>query len=77
MGKAKTPRKAGASSSKPYDKSPKDATGGGKANNIFKFNTNIGQHILKNPGVSLNCVVLEIHLLCMLTLNIDRSLMPC
>lgn len=24
----------------------------GNANNVFKFNTDLGQHILKNPGVA-------------------------
>lgn len=46
MGKSK-PAKGGSSSSSsktPYDRPAK--------NNVFKFNTNVGQHILKNPGVS-------------------------
>ncbi|CAK7270466.1 Dimethyladenosine transferase [Sporothrix epigloea] len=51
MGKAKAPRKnAAASAASPYSR----PTGKGSAakNNVFKFNTNIGQHILKNPGVA-------------------------
>ncbi|CAK7197663.1 Dimethyladenosine transferase [Sporothrix eucalyptigena] len=51
MGKAKTPRKnAAASAASPYSR----PTGKGSAqkNNVFKFNTNVGQHILKNPGVA-------------------------
>ncbi|CAK7272513.1 Dimethyladenosine transferase [Sporothrix epigloea] len=51
MGKAKTPRKnAAAAAASPYSR----PTGKGSAakNNVFKFNTNIGQHILKNPGVA-------------------------
>lgn len=51
MGKAKTPRKNGAASAaSPYSR----PTGKGSAqkNNVFKFNTNVGQHILKNPGVA-------------------------
>ena len=41
----KTPHKKrnGASHSSPY------AT---KSNNIFKMNTDLGQHVLKNPGVA-------------------------
>ncbi|CAK7241828.1 MAG: Dimethyladenosine transferase [Sporothrix thermara] len=51
MGKAKNPRKnAAASAASPYSR----PTGKGSAakNNVFKFNTNVGQHILKNPGVA-------------------------
>ncbi|CAK7226515.1 Dimethyladenosine transferase [Sporothrix bragantina] len=58
MGKAKTPRKnAAASAASPYSR----PTGKGSAakNNVFKFNTNVGQHILKNPGVA-DDTVLEI-----------------
>lgn len=49
MAKVKTPKRAGASSS-PYDRPSKSKTSA--TNNVFKFNTNVGQHILKNPGVS-------------------------
>ncbi|POS86979.1 dimethyladenosine transferase [Erysiphe pulchra] len=47
MGKIKQNKRNNAStSSLPYSKT-------GKAvNNVFKFNTNVGQHILKNPGVA-------------------------
>ncbi|GAO14298.1 hypothetical protein UVI_02033760 [Ustilaginoidea virens] len=54
MGKAQQSKRSGASDS-PYQR---PSNGSGKAaatsskNNVFKFNTNFGQHILKNPGVS-------------------------
>ncbi|OAA70932.1 dimethyladenosine transferase [Akanthomyces lecanii RCEF 1005] len=56
MAKVKTPKRGGASSS-PYDRpnqSNNNNSGNSKSakNNVFKFNTNFGQHILKNPGVS-------------------------
>lgn len=60
MGKTKTGKRSSAPSS-PYERpgassKPGSGGGGGKAdsnkNNVFKFNTNFGQHILKNPGVS-------------------------
>ncbi|RMJ09965.1 hypothetical protein BHE90_006464 [Fusarium euwallaceae] len=52
--------KRGSSSSTPYDRPSGGGGGGGgggsgsnsNKNNVFKFNTNFGQHILKNPGVS-------------------------
>jgi 18S rRNA (adenine1779-N6/adenine1780-N6)-dimethyltransferase len=46
MGKLKTPKRNGAATSTPYEKAQK------QTNNVFKFNTNFGQHILKNPGVA-------------------------
>lgn len=46
MGKLKQGKRNNVASSSPYDKA-KVAT-----NNVFKLNTNVGQHILKNPGVS-------------------------
>jgi 18S rRNA (adenine1779-N6/adenine1780-N6)-dimethyltransferase len=48
MGKLKNPKRnsAATSSSSPYSKAQTTA------NNVFKFNTNVGQHILKNPGVA-------------------------
>ncbi|KDN61143.1 putative dimethyladenosine transferase [Colletotrichum sublineola] len=47
MGKAKAQkRNAASSSSGPYSRPSQ------KTNNVFKFNTNFGQHILKNPGVA-------------------------
>ncbi|KAK2065235.1 dimethyladenosine transferase [Colletotrichum caudatum] len=47
MGKVKAPkRNAASSSSGPYSRPSQ------KTNNVFKFNTNFGQHILKNPGVA-------------------------
>ncbi|KAK1971720.1 dimethyladenosine transferase [Colletotrichum sublineola] len=47
MGKAKAQkRNAASSSSGPYSRPSQ------KTNNVFKFNTNVGQHILKNPGVA-------------------------
>ncbi|KAL2757920.1 hypothetical protein ACRALDRAFT_1047840 [Sodiomyces alcalophilus JCM 7366] len=45
MGKAKGAKRNNAASSSPYAKPQ-------KSNTIFKFNTNVGQHILRNPGVS-------------------------
>ncbi|RKF79625.1 Dimethyladenosine transferase [Golovinomyces cichoracearum] len=47
MGKIKqTKRNHASTGSSPYIKTGKSA------NNVFKFNTNVGQHILKNPGVA-------------------------
>lgn len=47
MGKIKqTKRNHASTGSSPYIKTGKGA------NNVFKFNTNVGQHILKNPGVA-------------------------
>ncbi|KAM0432415.1 hypothetical protein ACHAPT_004959 [Fusarium lateritium] len=46
--------KRGSASSTPYER-PSGGGGGSSnsnKNNVFKFNTNFGQHILKNPGVS-------------------------
>lgn len=56
MAKAKH-AKRGSASSGPYERpngngAGAGAGGGGGKNNVFKFNTNVGQHILKNPGVS-------------------------
>lgn len=53
MGKAKQAKRSSASSS-PYERPEKQGGSGaaGAKNNVFKFNTNFGQHILKNPGVS-------------------------
>ena len=50
MPKAAKQKRAGATSG-PYDrKAPK---GGGSSNtNIFRFDKDFGQHILKNPGIS-------------------------
>jgi 18S rRNA (adenine1779-N6/adenine1780-N6)-dimethyltransferase len=44
MPKAKSAKRNGSASSSPYAMAPK--------NNIFKMNTDLGQHILKNPGVA-------------------------
>jgi 18S rRNA (adenine1779-N6/adenine1780-N6)-dimethyltransferase len=47
MGKLKSnKRNSAAAGSSPYSKAQKTT------NNVFKFNTNVGQHILKNPGVA-------------------------
>ncbi|TVY69008.1 Dimethyladenosine transferase, partial [Lachnellula suecica] len=47
MGKLKqNKRNSAGSSSSPYAKAQTST------NNVFKFNTNVGQHILKNPGVA-------------------------
>jgi 18S rRNA (adenine1779-N6/adenine1780-N6)-dimethyltransferase len=51
MAKVKTPKRSSAGSS-PYERPSKSKPSAGAANNVFKFNTNVGQHILKNPGVS-------------------------
>ncbi|KAK3179827.1 Dimethyladenosine transferase [Lecanicillium sp. MT-2017a] len=55
MAKAKQAKRNGGASSSPYDR-PSAGPGAGNSNsaknNVFKFNTNFGQHILKNPGVS-------------------------
>ncbi|OLN85898.1 Dimethyladenosine transferase, partial [Colletotrichum chlorophyti] len=48
MGKTKSGKRNDASSSSPYSRPAKS----NKTNNVFKFNTNVGQHILKNPGVA-------------------------
>src|ERR1700730_1635804 len=45
MGKLKQGKRNNSAASSPYDKA-KVAT-----NNVFKLNTKVGQHILKNPGV--------------------------
>ncbi|OAQ61775.1 dimethyladenosine transferase [Pochonia chlamydosporia 170] len=50
MGKVKQSKRNGAPSS-PYER-PSGGSGNSNKNNVFKFNTNFGQHILKNPGVS-------------------------
>lgn len=53
MAKAKSAKRGGSSNdSKPYDRPSKGGNSGAAKNNVFKFNTNFGQHILKNPGVS-------------------------
>jgi hypothetical protein len=57
MPKAAKQKRAGASSG-PYDRSSKGpskggSSKGGSANtNIFRFDKDFGQHILKNPGIS-------------------------
>lgn len=53
MGKANTKRK-GAAASTPYERpsNKKAAAAAAAKNNVFKFNTNVGQHILKNPGIA-------------------------
>jgi len=52
MGKLKSAKRNSASSS-PYDaKAKAKAQARETTNNVFKFNTNVGQHILKNPGVA-------------------------
>ncbi|KAK7722565.1 Dimethyladenosine transferase [Diaporthe eres] len=59
MGKASTKRKgASSSSSTPYERPSKKSANAAATskNNVFKFNTNVGQHILKNPGIA-NAIV--------------------
>lgn len=46
MGKIQKGKKNSAAGGTPYEKAAK------ATNNVFKFNTNVGQHILKNPGVA-------------------------
>lgn len=50
MAKVKTPKRSSAGAA-PYDRPSKPGKTAA-SNNVFKFNTNVGQHILKNPGVS-------------------------
>ncbi|KAI0016511.1 S-adenosyl-L-methionine-dependent methyltransferase [Xylariomycetidae sp. FL0641] len=47
MGKAKSAKRGGANSG-PYERPSKHPA----ANNVFKFNKDFGQHILKNPGIA-------------------------
>ena len=49
MPKATSKKRNGALNSTPYAHT---AATSNAANNIFKMNTNIGQHVLKNPGVA-------------------------
>ena len=53
MGKTKQTKRSSASNT-PYERPGGGgaAAGNSAKNNVFKFNTNFGQHILKNPGVS-------------------------
>ncbi|KAH7419892.1 S-adenosyl-L-methionine-dependent methyltransferase [Cadophora sp. MPI-SDFR-AT-0126] len=56
MGKLKSNKRNGAAAgSSPYSKAQ------AATNNVFKFNTNVGQHILKNPGVA-EAIVLKANL---------------
>ena len=55
MGKINTPKRGGGpSDAKPYDRGNKSNAKSSAApkNNVFKFNKDFGQHILKNPGVA-------------------------
>ncbi|KAI1421544.1 dimethyladenosine transferase-like protein [Xylaria sp. FL1777] len=52
MGKAKT-SKRGKASSGPYERPSKNSAA---ANNVFKFTKDLGQHILKNPGIAQTIV---------------------
>ncbi|KAJ2977606.1 hypothetical protein NUW58_g7761 [Xylaria curta] len=47
MGKAKTPKRGNATG--PYERPPKNNAA---TNNVFKFTKDLGQHILKNPGIA-------------------------
>ncbi|KAM7185846.1 Dimethyladenosine transferase [Rhypophila sp. PSN 637] len=51
MGKVKTAKRAGASNS-PYDRNKPNAKQSSSNTNIFRFDKDFGQHILKNPGIS-------------------------
>ena len=48
MPKIQSKKRHGAPASSPYSR-PQQAKA---ANNIFKMNTELGQHVLKNPGVA-------------------------
>ena len=57
MPKAAKQKRAGASTAGPYDRKPSKggangAKGGSANTNIFRFDKDFGQHILKNPGIS-------------------------
>jgi hypothetical protein len=55
MGKAKTAaRQNGARNhkGKPYDRVAAPAAPAAPKNNLFKMNKDLGQHILKNPGIA-------------------------
>ncbi|KAI9373596.1 ribosomal RNA adenine dimethylase-domain-containing protein [Aspergillus egyptiacus] len=60
MGKAERKKSARASAASPYQKPSKGGGGGGAlgkaGSTIFKFNTDIGQHILKNGAIADNIV---------------------
>lgn len=49
MPKAASNKRNGASQSSPYSRASAQTKA---ANNLFKLNTDIGQHVLKNPGVA-------------------------
>jgi 18S rRNA (adenine1779-N6/adenine1780-N6)-dimethyltransferase len=51
MPKSKPKKTAHAAASKPYSK-PSPITKSSTTNAIFKMNTDIGQHVLKNPGIA-------------------------
>lgn len=51
MPKSARKNKSGVSKSDPYAGAASRKKGHA-ANNVFKFNTDLGQHILKNPGVA-------------------------
>ncbi|KJZ76280.1 hypothetical protein HIM_04362 [Hirsutella minnesotensis 3608] len=53
MAKAKQAKRSSAGGT-PYERPSGGKAGGAGSskNNVFKFNTNVGQHILKNPGVA-------------------------
>ncbi|KAM7218715.1 Dimethyladenosine transferase [Rhypophila decipiens] len=51
MGKVKTAKRAGASNT-PYDRNKPNAKQSSSNTNIFRFDKDFGQHILKNPGIS-------------------------
>ena len=49
MGKAKTARKGGAGATSPYSR-PASKGAAAQKNNVFKFNTNVGQVRDRGPG---------------------------
>lgn len=49
MPKFQTAKRNDAAQSSPYNHAPAKTKA---ANNVFKMNTDMGQHVLKNPGVA-------------------------
>lgn len=52
MPKSARKNSSGVQKTDPYAGAAARKKGGHAANNVFKFNTDLGQHILKNPGVA-------------------------
>ncbi|KAI4233190.1 MAG: hypothetical protein LQ352_008273, partial [Teloschistes flavicans] len=56
MPKAMKQKRNGAANGNPYTSSKPTKS----SNPIFKMNTDLGQHVLKNPGVAQAIIVLEV-----------------